>query len=78
MDKVITVLGETITGEILQTNNTTVYIKVNPSYTQEELEEAKLVFGTDYVETYLTQPSIIQIPKSDIKVIVQDNIVSSV
>lgn len=78
MDKIITVFGETITGKIIQDNNITVYIKVNPKYTQEELEEAKLVFGTDYVETYIVQPSIIQVPKSDIKVIVKDNIVSSV
>ena len=78
MDKIVTVFGETITGKIIQDSSITVYIKVNPKYTQEELEEAKLVFGEDYVETYIKQPSIIQVPKSDIKVMVKDNIVSSV
>lgn len=74
MDKLITLLDEVITGEIVLENKTNVYIRVQPEHTpqiQEELELAKAVYGEEYVEQYLTQPQLFIVPKSDLKAIIK-------
>ena len=74
MDKLITLLDEVITGEIVLENKANIYIRVHPTHSpqvQEELELAKAVYGEEYVEQYLNQPQMLIVPKSDLKVIIK-------
>jgi len=74
MDKLITLLDEVITGEIVLENKTNIYIRVQPNRSpqiQEELELAKAVYGEEYVEQYFNQPQLHIVPKSDLKVIIK-------
>ena len=64
------VSGEVITGKVVQHDTVSAYIEVQQNYNQEELEQAIIVFGKDYVEKHLMKPTtILTLPIDEIQTI---------